>query len=120
MYYASVFPTDWPTTPSADTLPGVLFYKSTDYASLSNVYRKKGQVGGFETGFVTLSEGYLKEMRAFNYTAQLQVSVLGTFKSWVEIDDSELYSRTNASAVNNGGLLTPHITCSLRHSLPSD
>jgi len=45
-------------------LPGVLFYKSTD--------RKKGQVGGFETGFVTLSEGYLKEMRAFNYTAQLQ------------------------------------------------
>jgi len=66
-------------------LPGVLFYKSTDYASLSNVYRKKGQVGGFETvyrkkgqvggfetGFVTLSEGYLKEMRAFNYTAQLQ------------------------------------------------
>jgi len=47
-------------------LPGVLFYKSTDYASLSNVYRKKGQVGGFETGFVTLSEGYLKEMRAFN------------------------------------------------------
>ena len=57
-----------------DTLPGVLFYKSTDYASLSNVYRKKGQVGGFETGFVTLSEGYLKEMRAFNYTAQLQRS----------------------------------------------
>jgi hypothetical protein len=50
-------------------LPGVLFYKSTDYASLSNVYRKKGQVGGFETGLVTLSEGYLKEMRAFNYTA---------------------------------------------------
>jgi len=53
-------------------LPGVLFYKSTDYASLSNVYRKKDQVGGFETGFVTLSERYLKEMRAFNYTAQLQ------------------------------------------------
>jgi hypothetical protein len=24
---------------------------------------------------VTLSEGYLKEMRAFNYTAQLQISV---------------------------------------------
>ncbi len=58
-----------------NSLARVLFYKSTDYASLSNVYRKKGQVGGFETGFVTLSEGYLKEMRAFNYTAQLQVSV---------------------------------------------
>jgi len=57
---------------NTDYLPGVLFYKSTDYASLSNVYRKKGQVGGLETGFVTLSEGYLKEMRAFNYTAQLQ------------------------------------------------
>jgi len=39
-------------------LPGVLFYKSTDYASLSNVYRKKGQVGGFETGFVTLSASW--------------------------------------------------------------
>ena len=30
---------------SADRLPGVLFYKSTDYASLSNVYRKFCQRG---------------------------------------------------------------------------
>ena len=64
---------------------GVLFYKSTDYASLSNVYRKKGQVGGFETGFVTLSEGYLKEMRAFNYTAQLQIATIGGLKLTVKM-----------------------------------
>jgi len=68
-------------------LPGVLFYKSTDYASLSNVYRKKGQVGGFETGFVTRSEGYLKEMRAFNYTAQLQRVIIGKLKSKTQIHD---------------------------------
>ncbi|MBW2194851.1 MAG: hypothetical protein JRF37_04570 [Deltaproteobacteria bacterium] len=59
-------------------------------------------------------------MGTFKNPTSLQVSVLGTFKSRVEMDDSELYSRTNASAVNNGGLLTPHITCSVRHSLPSD
>jgi len=63
---------------STTILPGVLFYfyKSTDYASLSNVYRKKGQVGGFETGFVTLSEGYLKGMGTFKNPASLQVSMI--------------------------------------------
>ncbi|MBW2194678.1 MAG: hypothetical protein JRF37_03645 [Deltaproteobacteria bacterium] len=71
-------------------MPGVLFYKSTDYASLSNVYRKKDQVGGFETGFVTLSERYLKEMRAFNYTAQLQQVVFWKRCLPMKIDDRYL------------------------------